>query len=353
MKHQKLIFAGLAFSGLGIIFLYMAGVFTPKVSATSVEKTDAKSLQTYVLTPSIKPIIHQYAGSVVASQQATLTARITAQISQILVSVGQEVKAGDLLMRLDNQDLSAGVRQSEQAIIAAQAQVNLARNENTRIEALYKKRLVAKRDLDSVQTTLKSVQAELKRLQAGLGQAQATLGYSLIVAPFDGIITSKFVNLGDTASPSQPLLTLYNPNSLEFEVAVSASDRQKLILNQETPLSIDNIDQIIQGTITEIAPSINSGSQSLMVKFSLPSDLNLYPGVFGRLYLSIGTQEVLEISTQDIIRVGQLEYVQLVENQELQRHLIHTQASSDKEKRIVIKGLNNNDIIARNSLLKN
>lgn len=353
MKHQKLIFAILAFSALGVIFLYMAGIFEPKVEKSEVEKIEVSNIQTYQLTPTISPIIHQYVGSVVATQQATLTARITAQISQVLISVGQEVKAGDLLMRLDNQDLSASVRQSEQAIIAAQAQVNLARNENARIEALYKKRLVAKRELDAAQTTLKSSQAELKRLQAGLGQAQATLGYSLIVAPFDGIITSKFVNLGDTATPAQPLLTLYNPHSLQFEVAVSASDRAKLALNQAAPLGIEGIETTIEERITEIAPSINRGSQSLMVKFSLASTLDLYPGVFGRLYLTVGQQEILEVAVQDIIRVGQLEYVQLVDDGQLQRHLIQTQTSSNKDKRIVIKGLKKGDIIARNTLLDN
>lgn len=352
MKHQKLIFALLSFTGLGLIFLYMAGVFEPKVSGFVKEEKIPEKVQTQVLTKVSRPVIHQYAGSVIASQQATLTARITAQISQILTGVGQKVRAGDLLMRLDNQDLSAKVRQSEQAIVAAQAQVNFARKENARIQTLFKKHLVAKRDSENAQTALKSAQAELKRLQASLGQAQATLGYSLILAPFDAVVTSKYVNPGDTASPSQPLLTLYNPQSLEFEVAVSASDRQKLTLGQTIPLVIEGAGRKINGKITEISPGINKGTQTLTVKLSLPENSDLYPGTFGRLSLTAGEQEVLEISTRDMTRVGQLEYVQVVRNNQLERRLIQTQASEDPDKRIVTKGLKEGDAVVHRFIEK-
>lgn len=111
---------------LALLFLYMAGFFSEKLPTEHSAKTnviDVNSVQTHEMILTSEPVVREFPGVVVADQQADIAARLTASVVEVLVKVGDRVKQGDVLARLESDDLDARVRQSEQALSSAQAQL--------------------------------------------------------------------------------------------------------------------------------------------------------------------------------------------------------------------------------------
>lgn len=345
MKNKLII--AFAFIGLGLLFVMMAGGFEKKLDTALLPTQSPKyqSQPTAVVNSQVVDAWQTYTGSIIADQKAMLSARITAQVADVLVDVGDSVKAGDILIRLDNLDLNARVRQNEQAIASAQAQLNIARKEHTRTQSLVSKKLVAQSKLDSALSTLQSAKANFKQAQASLDEATTTYGYSIIAAPFDGLITQKNVNKGDIASPGVNMIAMYNPESMVMQAYVAASQRHQLALNQSWPVSLPEQQIQLNGHISEINPSSDANSRSIVVKLNIDasSEHQLYPGSYAKVSIKTGSNKALIIPISSVYRIGQLQYVKLIkEDNSVVPRLVETVPFQDKVW-IVTKGVKKND----------
>lgn len=344
MKKLSLVIA--AFAGLGILFFAISGGFVSKLG-TENKPLSAEELagrETVQVTAESLPVWQAYTGSIVADQQATLSARLTAQVADVLVDVGDIVKAGDILIHLDNLDLDARVRQTEQALASAQAQLNVARKDYERTRSLIKRKLVAQSLLDAALSAMQTAEANFKKAQASLEEAQTTYGYSIIAAPFDGIVTQKLVHKGDIASPGVAMLSLYNPSTLMMESYIAASQRHLLQLGQQWPVTLPEQNIQLNGVIQEITPASDAGSRSVVVKLAFDQDVlsqagrqQLYPGMFARVSIQTGEQQALVIPRSSTYRIGQLQYIKVVEGDRVFPRLIETRSFTD-DKLIIRKG---------------
>ena len=296
MKKPVLITA--AFVGLGILFVWMAGGFVSKLptelQAQQGEAMNGRELIAVRLQP--LPQWQSYAGMLVAEQQTTLSARLVPQVADVLVNVGDRVQVGDVLIRLDNQDLDARVRQSEQGLASRQAHLNQARKDYQRILSLQESKAVSKAQLDQAFSELQSAEAGFKQAQASLVEAKTTKGFSLITAPFDGVITRKLLNKGDTASLGVAMLSLYNPKSLVVESQVAAGFRNLLKVGQIWPVDLPELKTQLRGTITEITPAAEIGTRTVTVRLAFEPDqaISLYSGLFARFNLQVGEEDVID-----------------------------------------------------------
>ena len=331
MKKLALIIA--AFAGLGILFFAISGGFVAKLD-TENQALPGEALggrATVRVKTEKLPVWQAYTGSIVADQQATLSARLTAQVADVLVDVGDKVKAGDILIHLDNLDLDARVRQTEQALASAQAQLNIARKDYARTQSLFKRKLVAQSRLDEALSNLQTAEARFKQTQASLEEAQTTYGYSIIAAPFDGVVTQKLVHKGDIASPGVAMLSLYNPSTLMMESYIAASQRYLLQLGQHWPVTLPEQGLELDGVIKEITPASDAGSRSVVVKLAFASEVlaqtdgqQLFPGMFARVSIQTDEHQALVIPQSSTYRIGQLQYIKVVDGERVVPRLIET-----------------------------
>ncbi len=185
--------------GNGAGFCYMAGLFVPDlppVPERSVQTPEAEYLEVDVVE---MPQSRQFSGTVRAHQSAELASRINAKVADVLVDAGDEVKAGDILLRLESDDLSARVIQQQQALASAQAQVNDARINYDRVRKLVDRGLLPVAERDAAKVKLDTANAELAGRMASLSEAEVNRNFSVITAPFDGVISKRSVNQGDIA----------------------------------------------------------------------------------------------------------------------------------------------------------
>lgn len=150
-------------------------------------------------------------GQVTALYQATPASRIQGTIDELLVREGSPVRKGQTLMVLDNGDL-----QTELARMTAE--LDTADAQRKRMEDLYKKDAVSKQELENAAHGFRVE-------EAGRKAVLAQLSYTVVKAPFDGVITAKKVEVGELVSSGQPLLRMEDPTRFRLEVTVAESDR--------------------------------------------------------------------------------------------------------------------------------
>jgi len=238
-----------------------------------------------------------------------------AKVTEVHVQAGQEVKAGDVLVRLDDQDLRAQLRQAEASVAAAQAAHDQAQTDYDRVKRLYDQSNASKVEFDQADTTLKSTTAELERATQAQAQAQAVFDYATVRSPIDGRVIDKRVEVGDTASPGQVLLTLYDPTHMQLIAHVRESLTRRLKVGQTIGVQVDALGHACEGRVSEIVPEAQSTSRTFAVKVTGPCPPGVYSGMFGRLLIPLDEQEVLVIPKTAVKRVGQLDIVEVAENQ--------------------------------------
>ncbi|KKO44003.1 RND transporter MFP subunit [Arsukibacterium ikkense] len=307
---------------LTLIFLWLAGAFVSKVADESRPLAIAQNGQLYTVSRQPLAEYRYFSGNLQARQQTALSARITARVAEVLVEAGDRVQAGDVLLRLDNDDLSARVRQQEQALASAQARVNEARSQYQRTTTLVTQGLLPAAQRDEVRANRDTAEAELQRSRAALFEAQTSEGFSIMTAPYNGVISQRLVNTGDTATPGALLLTLYAPESLRFEASISESVLGLLQFGQQLQVQLDASQQPLLATVSEIEPAADTSSRNFRVRLDINRTAGLYPGMFGRLAVPIGERDAVLIPSLLIEQRGQLHYVQVRTAAGIERRLI-------------------------------
>ncbi len=346
MKISKSLLGVVLFAILGVLFLYMAGFFTEKLPENRVVAvSEFSNIETVTVESKRVAIAREYTGTVVADQKAVLSARLTARVAEILVDVGDVVKQGDVLMRLESTDLDARVKQTEQGLSSAQARLNAARKEFKRISELVNRKLLSQSEFDRIESELKTARATFKQSQAAVVEAETTFGFSMITAPFDGLITQRNVNRGDTATPGMHLINMYNPSTLQLQADISESQIRAVQLGSKLDYILPTYGIEGVGDVVEISPSADNTSRTFIVKIGLTSKALIYPGSYGKVSVIVGKQPLMTIPDSAVYQVGQLDYVKVINGDQIQIRLVQLGAGNS-----VRKGLSSGDQLVVNPL---
>ncbi len=325
---------------LALVMAQLAGLFDAKVAPGRVDAApEAIRGEVLTVTASQVPVVEQATGSVRSRVETLLSARITARIIEVLVTAGDSVAAGDVLLTLDDRDLRSRLEQLEQAVVTAQANLAEAEPRFARAKSLYAQNAASKAEVESAEARLRAARAELARSRRAVEEAETALSYSVIRASAPARVVDRLVDPGDTATPGVPLLRLYDPGQLRLEANVRESLATLLVRDQALVARIDALNAEYPVTIEEIVPSADPGSRSFIVKASLPEDPKLYPGMFGRLLIARGSVERYYVPERAVERVGQLQFVNLVGEKGVQRRFVRTGEKMQDGQVEVVSGL--------------
>ena len=153
---------------------------------------------------------------------------------------------------------------------------------------------------------------------------QSLLEYATILAPMDGTVVDKKVDVGDTAMPGQVLATLYDPKRMQLVASVRETNAYRLKVGQQLGVRLDVLDKVCAATISEIVPEAQAASRSFQVKVTGPCPEGIYTGMFGRLLIPLDDEEILVIPQRAVQKVGQLEMVDVSVEGEIRRRAIRT-----------------------------
>jgi RND family efflux transporter MFP subunit len=258
-----------------------------------------------------------YEGVVEAVRQTTVAAQVPGSVVALQVRAGDQVQAGQVLMRIDaraaNQSAVAGAAQAN----AARAAMQEAARDFARQEQLFAQGFISQAALDRVHAHFETARAEASAQLANAGAAKTQSDFYVVKAPYGGVVANVSVVLGDMAMPGRPLLTLYDPTELRVSAAIPQTTAAQL----KAPLTPQaEVPGAASGLITpvrvQLLPTVDAASHTLELRLGLPANTKAAPGMFARAWLSdpgVSTGDVrLFVPSQALVKRSELVAVYVV-----------------------------------------
>ena len=249
-------------------------------------------------------------GTVRARLRAVIEAKVSGKIDQLLVVPGQKVKQGELLASIEAREIQARLDQA--LAVRTQAEGDLKR-----YASLLEQKILAQSEFDAAQSKFRVADAAVK-------EAETLLGYTKVTAPFEGVITRKYADVGDLAAPGKPLLEMEDSRTLRLEADVPEAVVGKLSLGDRLPVRISAIESELEGVVSEISPAADPNSRTFLVKLDLPDTPGIRAGQFGRVAMPVGETTALRVPAGAVVLRGQMELVFVVNDGKAQLRLVKT-----------------------------
>ncbi len=335
---------------------------------------------------------YEATGTVKSKTTSVLSAKIVGSVIAVHVREGNLVRAGQLLVEIDNRDVKAqtekaqaglreahtsveeierSIRASESGKTAAEVSRELAAATFKRYQALLERKSVSQQEFDEVRAKYKVAEAEadradkmLQSLQARKNQvfaridqakadvagAQVYLSYARINSPINGIVTAKQAEVGSLAMPGAPLLTIEESSSYRLETAVEESRLKDIGLREAVKVTIDALrGDEMPGRVVEIIPTADPASRSYTVKIELPRDQLLRSGLFGKARFITGQKQVITVPQKALVERGQLSGVYIIDGNRIAQMRLVTVGKSYGDRVEILSGLGSGDRIAADS----
>lgn len=318
----------------------------------AVAPAPAVAVQTATVSNREWPDAYEATGTVRARTATVLSSKVMAYVREVAVQVGDHVREGQEIVKLDAQDLDANVRRAEAAeaevhsafpeadngVAAAKANLDLARSTFQRMDELNTRKSISSHEFDEASARLKAAQAGYEMARAKRSQLDSKLAqvrqetraaniirdYTRLAAPFAGVVTMKSAEPGNLAAPGAPLLTIEREGAYRLEASVDESKMALVKAGESVEVALEGPDRRLTARVSEIVPSVDAASRAYIVKIDLPALENVRSGMFGRAWFPMGARKVMTVPAQALVERGQLQSVFVVEDGSARNRLVTT-----------------------------
>lgn len=328
------------------------------LSAASCEKKQQASAEKPPLVKGVQverialsPVEDYYeaTGTVRSKTTTQISSRIIGVVTALRAREGDRVRAGQSLIEIDNRDAqtqlqkaNAGLREAQEALVEVEQSINAAQSAKAAAEAnkrlaaatlaryqtLLERRSVSPQEFDEVKAKHQVAEAEADRAEkvlqmlaakksqtaarvdqakAEITNAQISAGYARIASPANGVVTARSIEVGATATPGAPLLTIEDDTNYRLEAAVEESRLGRIRLNDAALVRIDALgDEELTGRVAEIVPAADPASRSYTVKIALPARRMMRSGLYGVAQFGVGQRQAILVPQKSVVQRGQL-----------------------------------------------
>lgn len=228
-----------------------------------------KDLATYTVPQSGALSGQAWDGVVEAVRRADLAAQTSGRVSAVAVDVNDRVRAGQVLLRITAVEQDAAANAARAQLRAAQASAAEAEQNYRRFAALAEAQYVSKAQIDQARAARDSAAAARNAAAAMLAQAVQQSQYTVVRAPFDGVVARRDVEPGETVAPGMPLLTVYAPDALRIEVAIPQTRAEAIRRDARAQVLLGDGRKVAPADVT-VFPAADPASHSVNVRLNLP-----------------------------------------------------------------------------------
>ncbi len=266
-------------------------------------------------------------GSVYAWQDVIIAPEVGGyRVAEVLVDVGDHVRAGQKLVALSTSLLEAEVATKQAMLNQRKAELDNAEAALHRGEMLAETHVLSEADLDKLTADQLAKRAAAASAQADLETSQLRLKFTSVTAPDDGTITSRTVTVGQIAQSGAEMLRLLRKGRIEWRGEVPEMQLGELEAGQEvTVTTVDGL--VVHGKIRVVAPTVSSGNRTGLVYVDLPPDDRIRPGTFARGEIEIGRGPGYTVPLESIVSADGYSYIFVVQpDNTVERRRIETGA---------------------------
>jgi len=284
-------------------------------------------------------------GKIEATNSANLSTRMMGYVNKVYVKVGDRVKKGQLLISINNVDLQAKRAQVNANITKATAAFNIAEKDYNRFKNLYKENSASQKEMDDMTAHYEMSKAGLEAANQMKNEINAQFAYVDIRSPFNGIVTNKFIEVGDMANPGVPLIAVESPNNFEVTAMVPESNISQIKSGSKVEVQVKSIHKTLQGKVTEVSTSAKNTGGQYLVKIVLDkTNDRILSGMFATVQFPVeknkNSTSIVLVPASAIVKNGGLKGVYTVseQNTALLRWLRLGKTYGDKVE--ILSGLN-------------
>ncbi|KFI22128.1 efflux RND transporter periplasmic adaptor subunit [Nitrosococcus oceani] len=355
-------------AGMAVIYLAFTGAFNPRTEVALGTVSLSYPAQEYTL--------FNATGYVVPQTKADIASKATGRLEVLEVEEGNHVEKGDIIARLENQDVLASKKRAEAnvavaraGLLEAQAELKDAMLALKRAKSLIDKKFITHETYDAAvarrdkaAAAVQSAKANILAAQASYQEAKVAVEYTFIRAPFDGVILEKYADLGDVVAPFSSTIeskgavaSMADMRTLQVEADVSESNLMQVKVNQPCEIQLDALPgERFRGRVHMIVPTVDRTKATILVKVSFVDlDERILPDMSARVAflskaLSPQEQKPYTVAPSSaIIRQGEQAYAFRVDGN--QAHKIPLTVGKRLDEQMVVeKGLQQGDKVILN-----
>lgn len=288
-------------------------------------------------------------GSLQPVRRSSLNAKVSGTLAEISADIGDKVRAGDVLARFDPKDLQASLDERAATLDASKAQLTVAEATLNRTRSLSGSGISSRATLDQAQSEVSRLRASIRALEAQVETARTALIDAVVRAPFDGVVSRRPVEPGQTVGVNTELFGLVDLTELEVTAGVPASRIAEIATGQTARLKVEGYgDRAFTAEVTRISPVAEANSRSINVYLRLANpDEALRGGMFASGSITVrAADNVVALPAAALRKDGEGDFVLKVENEKLVRQPV-TSGPSWQDGRLVeiASGVTDGDVV--------
>lgn len=253
-------------------------------------------------------------GRVEAVNQATVSAQTSGRIAELPFDVNDYVDAGDVVMRFTDTEQKAALTRAEAALEEARARLAEARQEFERFERMIENNSISKSQFDQSRANRDAAQARLNAAVSGVETAKEQFEYTVVRAPYAGIVSKRHVELGELVSPGQPLISGLSLQQLRVNVDVPQSMFHAVRTIGKAYAYVDG--ERIEAASLTFFPVADAAANTFRVRVNLPDGAaTLYPGMFIKVGFVVGETKRLLVPADAVVRRSELSAVYVTDGE--------------------------------------
>ncbi len=287
-------------------------------AATAASAPVATSVSIAPVSGVNEPVTIEATGSFEADESSDVAPEASGRVVATPVDVGQFVRAGSVLVRIQGVDAGLRLDEARAAVARAEANVKLAESQNTLAQTTAQRyasllatgdvsKTVADQARTQAETSVQSVntaRASLAEARAQLAQAEKAVSDVVVAAPFAGYISERRVSVGEYVQPSTAVVTLLKLDPLRLQLTIPGVQAGQVSIGQKVVAQVDAFpDRTFEGRITAINPAIAAESRSFRAEARVANgDATLKPGMFAVATIDQGrTQRALLVPRRAVV----------------------------------------------------
>ena len=268
------------------------------------------TLPTQVITPEVAQAERVWDGVVEAVDQATLAAQTSGRVLELPFDVNDEVHEGQVVVRFTDVEQQAAVKRAKASVDAAEASARQAEADYTRSAELMQRHLIAQSALDQALSARDASRAQLDASRSALREAQQQLDYTVIRAPYTGIVTQRHVQVGETVQPGQALISGLTLGKLRVAVDLPQRDSSAVRQYRQAHVLLETntgTPQRLPVARVSLFPYADAQSHTFRVRAELPEGQHgLYPGMLVKVAFVTGEAQRLLIPRSALLQRSEI-----------------------------------------------
>ncbi|WP_299806478.1 efflux RND transporter periplasmic adaptor subunit [uncultured Shewanella sp.] len=333
---------------LGYLLISSLSFLSLSASAESRSSTEHEHLESIKVSSKPYPNWIQLDAVVEPTKSATVSAQTSGRIIKLNYDINDIVTAGAALLEITSKEQGAQLAAAEADYAKARAVNVEAQQQLKRYQTLFPKGAISKGSMDEAEANAKSTQQAVSAAKARITQANESLKYTLVSAPFAGVVTQRHVEEGETVSPGQALYSGYSLSQMRAVTQIPQRYIEALKQQPNFKLTLANGKQINSDELN-LFTFVDPKSHSYKVRINLPENVEgVIPGSLIKAQFISGSRRAIFVPESSLLSMNELSAVYIQQNDTWVLNQVRT-GLSDNGKVEILAGLSEGDVVAKDA----